>query len=183
MRYALQYFSYAKKKILPRTENGLLVLQKPPMRAFQIVVLAFLLIAIVIPPVESLIVTGPFIFVFGGLWALTYTGVKIDPHKKKLKEFSRFYGFIEFGDWKSISKYRFLTILRSRKRTRYTTRYGAEFSTGMHHSFQLVLLGENHRRKLVLLDCDTMDEAKMFLNILKEKLNLPYAKYNPKRIS
>ncbi len=113
----------------------------------------------------------------GILLSFTTTGVRIDKENKKYLAYNRFYG-IEFGKWKSLENICFLSILT--KNLGYTIRTRGQLgdeSKAKH--YEIYLLNENHRFKLLIHRTKSKDKSSEYAKELEELLDYKLVIYSP----
>jgi hypothetical protein len=115
----------------------------------------------------------------GGILIFIRRGIIFNVENKTIKQYYTIYG-IPFGEWISIEKYPYISILNKQ--------YSGAFKSGgnlqMHQSkfnhFELTLLDKSHRMKLLINSYDEYNMAENVMKKLSSKLNIEIVKYSPK---
>ncbi|MEO8588896.1 MAG: hypothetical protein ABI432_05970 [Flavobacteriales bacterium] len=90
--------------------------------------------------------------------ALGYSGgVEIDTDRKKLREYSALFG-LRWGAWGPLTKYKHVSVLHVRRSSAVQGRAGGSTSVE-EMNYDVCLLDETHRKKLVVTSCDTPADA------------------------
>jgi len=115
---------------------------------------------------------------FAGLTLGTaWTGVLIDVDAKKLKQYSQWYG-IKSGEWKSMEKYPYLSVLKLQVGYTVASRSNRTLDVP-DTAYCVCLLTESHRKKVIIKEADSDSLAEHDAMILSEKLGKELVKYSP----
>jgi hypothetical protein len=104
-------------------------------------------------------------------------GTEIDIENKKFREYGSAFG-IKSGKWNSMKALPFLSLMTSRSghsvysRTNHST-------TDVDDYYDVCLLNQNHRTKIVIQKFTAKKEATEFINDFSSKLNKPIVAFNP----
>ena len=142
-----------------------------------IVIVGFVMILGGILSITENIYLGIGMAILGGFISLSGYGTQIDKSINKYREYSSLYG-VKRGEWKSLDKYPFLSVLPSRTGMKIYSRTN-QSTTNIDDSFDICFLSENHRGKIVIQKLSTKDEAIAYAEALSDDLNIPLTKYNP----
>ncbi len=110
--------------------------------------------------------------------AFCFTGIEFDPDKKVYREYYRLL-FFKFGKWESYELYAYVSI--QGVILSGTTDLPQMPFTGKRNNqtAKIMLLNEQHNKKLLVLYSKDPDEINSILKELTIHLKLPFAKYNP----
>jgi hypothetical protein len=122
-------------------------------------------------------ILGLVLLVIGLLVAFSTQGSEINITENKYRLYTK-YVFVKTGAWKSITKYKQITIISSRLSSSTFSRGNREL-TNTEQYFDVVLLNETHRKKLVLSRSKDKTEAKKSLQLFETKLELTACVYSP----
>lgn len=128
---------------------------------------------------------------FTGLWligifgllllaiAFCFTGIEFDVEKKLYREYYRMLLF-KFGKWQSYEAYKYISI-QGVMLSSNTDLPQMPFATGGNkkQTAKLMLLNEQHNKKLLVIYSKDSAKINHIIKELSEKLQLPFAKYNP----
>lgn len=122
-------------------------------------------------------ILGIILLLIGILISFGTTGVSIDPTGKRLKEYSRVFGY-KWGEWKSYKDYPFIAVLRRKESSTVYSRSQVS-TTELNTYFDINLMNVSHRKKVILTRLKGVDEAEKKAKELCELLEVEYTKYNP----
>jgi hypothetical protein len=122
-------------------------------------------------------ILGLVILVIGLLAAFSTQGSEINIAEKKYRLYTKCV-FLKTGSWKSIAKFKQVAIISSRLSSSTFSRGNREI-TNTEQYFDVVLLNETHRKKLVLSRSKDKTEAKKSLQLFETKLELTACVYSP----
>jgi hypothetical protein len=114
----------------------------------------------------------------GGFVASSTYGSQIDKARNQYREYSAYFG-IKSGAWKPLEKMPFISILSSRSGFRIHS-LTDRTTTALRDDFDVCLLNESHRHKVIVQKFKSKVEALEYAKVLSEKLDIPYANYSPK---
>lgn len=120
---------------------------------------------------------GLFILIIGLLIAFSTQGSEIHIGENKYRLYTKYLIF-KTGSWKSIDKFKQITIISSRLSSSTFSR-GNRRLTNTEQCFDVVLLNKTHRKKLVLSRFKDKNEAKKSLKLFETKLGLAVSTFNP----
>jgi hypothetical protein len=137
-----------------------------------------------------LVVVGLYAFVminiFSGLLVIvgvflvtSINGVLIDPVKKRIKQYSRYFG-IKAGNWESLEPYPDLVILRRQLKseaTSYLTGSKGEITNDLY--FDVCLANPSHRKKIEVNRLKGEEPARKSAEELAKLFGLEIKPYNP----
>jgi len=119
-----------------------------------------------------------FIFLILGLnIAFATSGIQIDPNKRLLRSYYGLFG-LRFGKWESLDDYKYLSVLQTRESTSTYSRSNRDI-TVTDLWFDICLLNENHRVKLIVKRLKSIEEAIKEIKVLSEAMGFRVVKYNP----
>ena len=120
---------------------------------------------------------GLFISAIGAFFWSSKYGFQIDTLTNKFREYGSVYGF-KRGEWRSLDKYPFITVLKSRLgATLYTRNHNSV--TLIDDSFEVTLLNATHRVKVVVRKYQGQHAAQKFAEQFSEQYGKALVKYNP----
>lgn len=118
------------------------------------------------------------IFLLVGMFICTSRyGVEIDLEKKKYREYGQIF-CIKQGQWFDLTKMPYVSILKSKSghlvysRSNYST---ANYDDG----FDVCLLNESHKKRVVIKKCKTKEEALQFAKELESILDVKLVQFDP----
>lgn len=110
--------------------------------------------------------------------AFCFTGIEFDPEKKLYREYYRLL-FFKLGKWQSYQDYKYVSI-QGVILTGTTDLPQLPFTGKRNNqSAKIMLLNEQHNKKLLVLYSKKPEEINAILKELTLHLKLPFAKYNP----
>lgn len=118
----------------------------------------------------GLIVVGSF------FWSSSY-GSQIDFDKGVFREFGTIFG-IKRGEWKKLEKLKDVTILVGQQKTAIMANV-VQVGTSTDDRYEVCLLNESHRVRIVIQKYKDLEEAKTFAASLATKMNGSVVKYSP----
>lgn len=113
-----------------------------------------------------------------GLFICTSSyGTEIDVTNKKYREYGSIYG-LKRGSWFDLKTMPYIAILRSRSGYRmYSTSNRSTNDTN--DFYDVCLLNQSHRKKVVLMKFKSKDEALKYASKLESPLGLVLTQFNP----
>lgn len=113
-----------------------------------------------------------------GLFICTSSyGTEIDVTNKKYREYGSIYG-LKRGSWFDSNTMPFIAILRSRSGYRmYST--SNRSTTDTTDFYDVCLLNQSHRKKVVLMKFKSKDEALRFASNMESQLGVVLTQFNP----
>ncbi len=119
---------------------------------------------------------GIFIAMFGLILLLLRHGVLIDMERNRCKKYLGFLWF-KIGIWEQLDDYQFLSILKIPvKRVLYSVSNEHERPEIV---YRVVLLNYNHRNKLEIVQCRSLEKAENLLNQVAEVLPFQKTIFSP----
>ena len=120
---------------------------------------------------------GLFISAIGAFfWSSTY-GFQLDTSTNNFREYGSVYGF-KRGEWKSLDKYPFITVLKSRMgATLYTRNHSS--TTLIEDAYEITLLNSTHRTKVVVQKFEKIETAKFYAEKFASQFDKEIVKFNP----
>jgi hypothetical protein len=127
---------------------------------------------------------GRFLIPAGTFVFLPQKGIEIDPKFKTIKNFVSFFG-LRIGFKKTIKDYTSTSLLSVKRKFSFFDMQGnlptnREVVFSRFQTFQVVLLTKNHRRKLIVKEFKSVENAKTLINVLTESGTFSHEKYSPK---
>jgi hypothetical protein len=113
----------------------------------------------------------------GGFMSTSSYGTQIDLENKKFREYGSAFG-IKNGKWNSLDVLPFLSLMKSRSGYTVYSRTNRS-STDVDDFYEVCLLTQNHRKKIVVQKFSYKKDATEFLNKLSTTLNKPIVEFNP----
>lgn len=114
-----------------------------------------------------------------GLWfAFTNGVIELDSETKRFRQHPFLFG-VKLGRWRSVVEYKDIAVLGN---TINETTYGGRTSRSVitkNKGFEICLLTQSHRKKLVLARFKNKEKAIKTRNEIGECLHLRVTKYNP----
>ena len=113
-----------------------------------------------------------------GLFICTSSyGTEIDVTNKKYREYGSIYG-LKRGSWFDLKTMPYIAILRSRSGYRmYST--SNRSTTDTTDFYDVCLLNQSHRKKVVLMKFKSNDEALKFASNMESQLGVVLTQFNP----
>lgn len=113
-----------------------------------------------------------------GLFICTSSyGTEIDVTNKKYREYGSIYG-LKRGSWFDLNTMPYIAILRSRSGYRmYST--SNRSTTDTTDFYDVCLLNQSHRKKVVLMKFKSKDEALRFASNMESQLGVVLTQFNP----
>ena len=105
------------------------------------------------------------------------SGIQIDPDEKKYREYYGLFG-LRYGKWKALDKFKYLTILHNRETVSTYSRSNRSIDIS-DLWFDICLLNENHRQKLIVMRFKSKDKAIEKIKNLSALLGFDVVKYSP----
>lgn len=120
--------------------------------------------------------------IFGIIMLITascFTGIEFDIEKKLYREYYRFI-FLKLGKWQSYEEFKFVslqgvTLASSASLPNIPVNMGTHYE----QTAKIILLNQTHTKKLFVLYSKKTQKTKDVIKTLTEKLELPFAKYEP----
>lgn len=109
-------------------------------------------------------------------WSSSY-GVQIDSDLLKFREYGSMFG-INMGNWKSLDKVPYLSIVKGREGMRIHSMSNRSTSS-IDDCFEVCLLTKSHRQRVVVQKFDGINEALNFGRKLASKLGKELVQFNP----
>jgi hypothetical protein len=139
-------------------------------------------IAVILTPllcIESLLI-GTSSLVIGVFFAFTSYGTQINYIKKTYREYGRFF-FLKFGTWNSVQSFPYLCVFKHKMGSRIYS--SSSHSTNISSSqYEICMLNETHRKRILLNLHDSMEEAKIDAQRLEKQSDFfILTTFNPKR--
>jgi hypothetical protein len=125
----------------------------------------------------SIPIMGIGMVIVGGFLCGSTYGSQIDFQNKKYREYTSYYG-IKTGEWKSLDKLPYISILGSRSGFTVYSQSNRS-TTDMDDYFDVCLLSNNHRIKFVVQKYESKDQATQLAETFAVKLDIPITKYSP----
>lgn len=141
-----------------------------------VVYIGYVLLLFSLPVLISDFLIGVTLILFGSLLSFTFNGLQIDKVKKEYKEYTNYLG-VYFGKWKSLDSYSCLVITRTLGYKTYS-RGQAEANTSDKY-FEIYLMSENHRLRILINRFKNKEIAIKKANDLEGRLNFNLETYCP----
>ena len=109
-------------------------------------------------------------------WSSTY-GFQLDTTTNNFREYGSVYG-IKRGEWKSLDKYPFITVLKSRMGATLYTRNHSSI-TLIEDAYEITLLSSTHRTKVVVQKFKKIETAKINAEKFASEFDKEIVKFNP----
>ena len=123
------------------------------------------------------------ISVFGVVVALLKKFVDVDPERHKIRISKSFFSFLPSGKWHGLQNYPFVTLMR-RTLSSSVTNYGGQQSTssGSNIYYDVLLLSNSHRSKIVINRFSDRDAAQSYANEIAKLLAREVVPYKPQKV-
>ena len=121
---------------------------------------------------------GLLALVFGYWLTFRSSGTEIDILTRRYRPFTRSFG-VKKGKWQSYASYPDLAVLRGKEGFTAYSRGMVELNMA-ETVYDIYLLSEDHRRKLILNRCSSTQTAEDEGKELAEQMGLSWTSYNPK---
>jgi len=116
--------------------------------------------------------SGIFVILIGTFVGLTSTSTIIDWDNRKIKYSNNFFGIFKTGPWINIESGMKLGIKRSNKGWNAYSRSNIPLSLSF-SDFRIILYDSKNKQIMPVMKTKTLDAARVELEILNEKLDLP----------
>lgn len=127
-------------------------------------------------------IIGPVLLLMGLFMAGTTEGTQLDVEGKRVRSFLAVLG-IKKGTWESLDQYPFLSVLRKNKgQTQGIPNTTAADVTFHFVQYEICLLSESHRKRLLVKIHDKKEAAQADAATLSALLGKPLVEFSPKRI-
>lgn len=104
-------------------------------------------------------------------------GIDIDYKNKLYREYESYLGF-KRGNWKNLDELSFITVLKSRKGMAFYSQSNRRTSL-MDDNFEVYLLNETHRRKILIQKFDNKELAKKYTVKISPLIDKEIVQFNP----
>jgi hypothetical protein len=125
---------------------------------------------------ESSLVAVGFVLVGLLIWTSSY-GTEIDITNRRYREYTSFFG-LKRGQWFGLEDMPYLAILKSRSGNTVYSRSN-QSTTDLDDYYDVCLLNETHRKRVVLMRFKSNDEASKYAQNIESKLGLTLTQFNP----
>jgi hypothetical protein len=111
--------------------------------------------------------TSLFLVIPGMFIAFTYTGTIIDTENKRVKPYTKLFGFIRTGKWIDVSQFSRFSISKSTRRYTTYSRGSVRFDMNI-SDLNLLLMNKDGTRKVVLNKYSKFEDARREMEKLSE---------------
>lgn len=125
-------------------------------------------------------ILGGFFVIIGILIGFARSGIQINVPDKTYRSYNSLFG-LKQGRWKSLKKYKFITLLRNQIGTAAHSASNRRAVTSSNLFYEVTLLSTSHRNKRSIKREPNKEKALESLKELSNILELPIAKYDPHR--
>lgn len=144
-----------------------------------LIIIGILLILISIFAIITGSYTGFATLIIGAFMVFTSVWIEIDIEKKTYRSYTKLFGFIKSGKWKSLERYTDLAILKIKEAVEYASR-GNRTTKQSKDVYNVCLLDSTHRLRIVLFKADNFTDAQEYAKSITAKLDIKLTQYNPK---
>ncbi len=123
------------------------------------------------------IAAGILLLLGGAYFALTASGIDIDPDTKAVRHYTRYFG-IKYGRWNEYPTYPHICII-SKERKRKPFREHSTEDPENPYQYELYLVSRSHRGKVLLQILYNKEKAKQVADRLAGEMGIEVAEYNP----
>lgn len=116
--------------------------------------------------------TGIIVQIISLLVIFSYSGVDIDTDKKQLRQYNKLFGLFKIGPWKSINKYRGVTLIPFVK-SELMVSWSNRTTTLRTREYRIFLVNKANKPAFAIKCCRNIDEAKDSLDEFSIWLKLP----------
>jgi hypothetical protein len=113
---------------------------------------------------------GIALFLVGMLLSFTVSGIKIDPNKKRFKEYTRYY-WIKMGTWNSLNDYPFITVITDHESS-VAFSWKKDDESMDEAVYGIYLLNRDRSHKILITKYRDKDEAILKLPELADAIGL-----------
>jgi len=142
-----------------------------------VIIIGIALTALGIGIIKDAPLTSAFFILLGLFLSAGTIGTEFSFENKKFRQYSNYFG-IKIGKWQSFSNYIHVSILSQKIAYKLNSRGNSMQDSEL--KYDVVILTENHRQKVIIKRCNTVEEAKSFALKLSEQLDMKLVKYTPK---
>lgn len=126
----------------------------------------------------SQIIIGSILLIIGAFVGFTKSGIQINLEDHSYRDYNSF-GGLKQGKWKSLSPYKYITLLVAKEVSATLSASNRRAITGSNTYYDICLLNDNHRKKLVIKRIKDKQLAASEVRELSALLHLPLTKYHP----
>jgi len=124
------------------------------------------------------IIIGPICLLIGTYLAFSRYGVQFDPLLRTYREYRSYLG-LKWGSWKSYELYPDMAVLRKNMTTRTESRHNIVALTEKKTVYDICLLSQNHRKKLIVKQLSSSKLAQTHAKELAQELGLRFTTFSP----
>jgi hypothetical protein len=110
------------------------------------------------------------------MWSSSY-GIQIDVEQNKFREYASIFG-IKYGEWKSLDKTPFISIVKGRSGMTVYSRSNRSTSV-VDDRYEVCLLNNSHRARVVIQKFENKNTAMNYANEIASKLDKTVVQFNP----
>lgn len=117
---------------------------------------------------------GAVLVVAAAFAAFTSSGIVLDLSQNKYYKYVKYFGVIPAGKWRSLRSYHHISVMNHRE----TAGTSEDIDTSIKR-YNVVLLNDTHRKKLIVKSFPTKEEAKQEAIKLSNIINFDLVQYHP----
>ena len=134
-------------------------------------------ILLIVGVVSILSGVGLIVALIGAFTAFTYSGVQINTDKKVYRSYSSLFGALKVGQWKKLSGFTQITVLKSKKKYTTFSRSNRSIETSQ-IDYRVNLVAPNRNDRVAVKKCSSLDEAYVYAEGLGAQLDIPVVRFN-----
>ncbi len=117
-------------------------------------------------------VTSLIIIILASFFAFSYTGVEIDTVNRKVKQYTKIFGLLKTGNWKTLDAFPGLTLIPIKRVSTIASRSNLTTST-VHRDYRIFLINKAKRPAFAIKKCETREQAQNSIDEFSIWLKLP----------
>lgn len=130
---------------------------------------------LIVGAVSFLTGVGLILALIGAFMAFTFSGVQIDSEKMIYRTYTSVFGGIKMGQWKKLSGFTQITVLKSKRKYTTFSRSNRTIHTNQ-IDYRVSLVNPSRGDRLEVKKSNSMDDAYMYAEGLSSQLDIPLVK-------
>lgn len=123
------------------------------------------------------VIAGILLFLAGGYFGFTSTGISIDTDLKSIRHYTRYFG-IKHGPWREYPTYPHICVIRKERRQQKFLAT-AEEAADKPYQFEIYLLSRSHRGKVLLQVAYEREKAELQATRFAQEMQCDVVNYDP----
>lgn len=124
------------------------------------------------------LILGIIIAVLAAFFTFSYSGVEIDTSNRRIKQYTKIFGFYKTGKWRHLDAFLGLTLIPMRKVNTIASRANLTTST-IDRDYQIFLVNKAKKPAFAIKKCKTREQAQNSIDEFSIWLKMPV--YSAKR--